>query len=125
MKKKISILISVEKVNMNCQNNERIMYSVERFLPVECPKCQRLFKHERNDWSVLMRETKGKGYDIIVCKGCSNHTARIRKELCMFENRQDAEDLLEEGFVNLIKMHAIGYGSARQIKFVDGVLQED
>ena len=94
----------------------RKMWHVEKFLPTECPKCRKEFKNQI-DWSLLLgdivdgkkkiRETKG--YDIINCAYCGNHTARVELESYTLSDRAKAERFLGEGFVNLCEVKVFGH----------------
>jgi len=88
---------------------EKRMYTVEKFLPSECPKCRHKFERQNDDWILLLGDIlnstkvvrKTKGYDIIICQHCQNITARFPLELYRLSDRKKAESLLKVGFVNL------------------------
>jgi hypothetical protein len=94
----------------------RTMYRVEKFLPPECPKCRARFKQEGKDYSLLLGDIVGGrkrvrplvGYTIIVCSHCENMTARLNLEDWQLGSREKAETLLEQGFVNLQEVKAVG-----------------
>lgn len=94
----------------------RTMYRVEKFLPPECPKCQARFKQEGHDYGRFLGDiVDGKklfrqsvGYTIIVCLHCENMTARLDLEEYQLGDRKTAEALLEQGFVNLQEVTAMG-----------------
>jgi hypothetical protein len=112
------------------------MFCVEKFLPPECPKCRHPFNKEVSyaivetpegylktgekidgdytrllgdivDGQKVVRETRG--YNIIICTHCKNHTARYPLESFQFFTREQAEKLVaEKGFVNLVTVEAVG-----------------
>ena len=96
------------------------MWYLEKFLPIECPKCRQAFKAEGVDYSLLfgdivdgqktVRETKG--YNIIICSKCRNFTARFPLESWQVGDAQRAQELVREGFVNLGEV--VGYGNHTQ-----------
>ncbi len=94
----------------------RTMYRVEKFLPSECPKCRARFIQEGHDYSRLLGDiVDGRkrirplvGYTIIVCSHCENMTARLNLEDWQLGDRNKAEALLEQGFVNLQEVKAVG-----------------
>lgn len=89
------------------------MYSVEKFLPTKCPKCQHTFNKENEDWVLLFGDIvdgkkvvrKTSGYDIIFCSQCENYTARVMLESYTLFKAEDAQKLLaEKGFVNFCEV---------------------
>jgi len=94
----------------------RKMYRVEKFLPTECPKCQRIFAKDGEDYTWLLGDIiEGRkvirttsGYDIIICRNCKNKTARVQLEYCLVGELSKAQTLLSVGFVNLVECFATG-----------------
>jgi hypothetical protein len=95
----------------------KTMYHVEKFLPVECPKCRHPFKNENTDWHRLLGDVidgkkvfrKLNGYHIIVCVKCNNFTAQFPIESYQLSHKARAQKLCEEaGFVNLTEVVASG-----------------
>jgi len=93
------------------------MFHIEKFLPVECPKCRAKFEQQNKDWSLLLGDiVDGKkvvrqsdGHDIIICAHCENYTARIMLETYQLADRDKAVELMEkEGFINLQEVIATG-----------------
>jgi hypothetical protein len=92
------------------------IYQVEKFIPNECPKCRHGFNQEGTDYARLLgdiidgkktvRETDG--YDIIICNECQNSTARLILESWQVLEKEHAERLLKEGYVNLREGRAFG-----------------
>lgn len=89
----------------------RKMYSVDKFLPPECPKCRHKFDKNGEDWAWIwgdivngkkvIRETTG--YKVIQCLHCDNFTAYIPLESWQVSSLERAEELLKQGFVNLME----------------------
>lgn len=103
----------------------KTMYLVEKFIPPACPRCQKAFLAHGTDYTLLLGDIiEGKkrirvspGYDIIVCTGCQNLTARVLLESRQVAHRRTAEVLLKDGFVNPQRIKA--YGSlARELRTV-------
>lgn len=94
----------------------KTMYCVEKFLPPECPKCRASFQNEGKDYARFLgdiidgkkRFRKTDGYTIIVCQHCENFTMRMDLESYQVGDRKRAEALLQEGFVNLHEVTAVG-----------------
>ncbi|GEM_PF-3235041 len=94
----------------------KTMYCVEKFLPTECPKCRACFQYEGKNYARFLgdivdgkkqfRQTEG--YTIIVCLHCENLTMRIDLESYQLSDRKHAEALLQQGFVNLHEVTAVG-----------------
>jgi hypothetical protein len=94
----------------------KTMYHVEKFLPTECPKCRAPFQCESKDYGRFLgdivdgkkqfRQTEG--HTIIVCGHCENFTVRIDLESYQLGDRKKAEALLQQGFVNLQEVTAMG-----------------
>lgn len=96
---------------------EKVMFHVEKFLPIECPKCRHPFKKQNEDWAMLLGDiVDGKkvireldGYHIIICKKCENYTAQLPLESYQVSDKKFAEDLCAtQGFVNLMEVRAVG-----------------
>jgi DNA-directed RNA polymerase subunit RPC12/RpoP len=96
---------------------KRTMYRVEKFLPLECPKCRHGFQNEATDWFRLLgdvvdgnkvvRETAG--YSIIICSKCNNYTACVPLESWQTSSQEKANRLFDtEGFINFLVV--TGYG---------------
>lgn len=107
----------------------KTMYCVEKFLPAECPKCRACFQCENNDYARFLgdivdgkkRFRQTEGYAIIVCLNCQNLTMRIDLEGYQLSDRKQAEALLQQGFVNLHEVTAIGsMATDRHIVFRQG-----
>jgi hypothetical protein len=108
-----------EGMNMHkaARHDTKTMYHVEKFLPIECPKCRHPFKNQNIDWHRLFGDViDGKkvfreldGYHIIVCTKCSNYTAQIPIESYQLSDRAQAQKLCDEaGFVNVVEVLATG-----------------
>ncbi len=83
------------------------MFHAEKFVPGACPKCERAFRSNPEDFVLLLgRIVDGekvrifhRHFDIVVCSGCGNHTARVMIEQRRLATRAEAERLVrEEGF---------------------------
>jgi hypothetical protein len=96
---------------------EKKMYRVEKFLPTNCPRCNKQFQNESRDWGRLLgdivngekviRETSG--YVIIICNECRNYTAQVPLEAYQLGSKEKAKQLCEEeGFVNFQTVTAYG-----------------
>lgn len=107
--------------------NEQTVYMVEKFIPTQCPNpsCFNEFKQNGADgyyfatyWMHEPREVTERisasishpwvATDLIVCGKCRNVTVRVKIEDCVVATREDAEALLNEGYVNLQEMQAHG-----------------
>ncbi len=98
-------------------HDTKTMYHVERFLPIECPKCRHPFKNGNTDWHRLLGDViDGKkvfraldGYHIIVCAKCNNYTAQFPVESYQLSDKAQAQKLCDQaGFVNLMEVIATG-----------------
>jgi hypothetical protein len=83
----------------------KIMYKVEKFSPAHCPACLRLFQNESADFTVQAILSPPLGLSFLRCT-CGNITFRVITEEYIVESRLQAENLLEEGFVNLQEVRA-------------------
>lgn len=98
----------------------RTMYYVEKFVPGECPKCRHRFISNKDDYDILFGDIvdgekiprNTPGYDIIVCKKCGNHTARVLIETRTLSSLRAARKLIAEGFANLSEARVLGNATA-------------
>lgn len=101
---------------MATEPEEKTMYHVEKFLPPECPKCRHTFTSEGVDYTLLFGDiVNGEkkirattGYNIIICSHCRNFTARFPLESWQVSSKQRAEELVQQGFTNLLQVTAFG-----------------
>lgn len=100
------------------RKNGRPTYLVEKFVPTECPKCRRRFRVPNRDFIMLFGDIiRGKRvwrivnwrYDIIVCSGCRNFTARVKIETRRVFNLTEAQSLVRDvGFTAIWRGRAFG-----------------
>lgn len=96
---------------------EKRLWKIEKFIPLFCPKCNRKFSKQDEDFVLLFGDVieeskvprRTSGYDIIICNHCGNYTARIWLQVRTVETLEEAELLVEqEGFTN--PHQVTGYG---------------
>lgn len=94
-----------------------LLWQVEKFVPLFCPKCNRKFSRQNHDFIIFLGDIvegskvprKTPGYDIIVCKHCKNFTARVWLQVRTVSKKKEAEDLTkEDGFTNVHSIEAFG-----------------
>lgn len=95
---------------------KKIMYRVEKFIPMKCPNCQHKLDRNREDWGQVLGDIvngekilmKTEGYIIIICVHCENRTACIPLEAYTLSDPVEALKLLYQGFVNFREVIAVG-----------------
>lgn len=97
---------------------ERVLWHVEKFIPLFCPKCNRRFSKQNEDFVLFFGDIiegsnvprRTPGYDIIVCKNCRNYTARVWLQYKTVETLEEARLLVKkEEFTN--PQQVTGYGT--------------
>jgi hypothetical protein len=96
---------------------EKRLWEIEKFIPLFCPKCNRKFFKQDEDFVLFFGDIikedriprRTSGYDIIICNHCGNYTARVWLQVRTVETVEEAELLIEqEGFTN--PHQVTGYG---------------
>lgn len=97
---------------------ERELWQVEKFIPLNCPRCNHKFERQNDDYVIffgdIIEESKiprpTAGYDIIICQNCENYTARVWLRTQTVETLEEAQRLVAtEGFVNIHEV--VGFGT--------------
>lgn len=96
----------------------RPIYIVEKFVPTCCPKCRRRFGAPNRDFVLFLGDivrgervprTVDWRYDIIVCSGCRNLTARVKIETRRVFDLAEARSLVQDvGFTAIWRGLAFG-----------------